>query len=235
MRLSDAIESLVYGPLSELGAFGEGSGSVSPDKLPQLMVRINAALQSLYSRFPLQVRSVPIETVSGLYHYPMRREFAQTSGSNEIHKFIKDTSADPFQGDVLMVTGIYNDCLEPLPFNDREEDGEWFKTAFDTLSYSRPLTPKYFHVEYRASHEKFPLMLDNFEEYEVRIPSSLELAFMSHVAGYIYSNMDMEGSKYKSSQHLQVYETECQFHEERNTFHQWESDSTRDIRKKGWI
>ena len=235
MRLSDLIQNLVYGPLSELGAFGEGNGSISPDKLPQLMVRINSAIEALYTRFPLQVRTLTLETVSGLYHYPLRREFAQTSASDELHKFIKDTPADPFKGDVLMVTSVMDDQMFALPFNDNEDGCHWFKSSYDTLSYDNPKTPETFYVEYRARHERFPLLPEPDDEFEVRIPASLELALMSHVAGHVYGNMDMEGSKVKSMNHLQTYENECMFHEERNTFNQWSADSSRDIRKNGWV
>lgn len=238
MQLSDAFEKLSFGPLSDLSIGGNGSGTIPEAKQPQVINRINGALLALYTRFPLQLRTIRIETSSLLHLYPLRRQFAETSDSLEPIKFIKDSTAQPFLEDVAKVIGIANHDNKAMGLNNSNDPESWHLIAYDTLSFDYPKDLAQFFVHYRARHALIDLKEANPENTEIRIPPELESAFMHHVAGNIFSGMGMEGSLAKSQGHLSAYENECSFLDDQNTFDQWSMPSglTYDtFRAKGWV
>ena len=235
MKLSELFRSLSYGHLSELAISNMGDGGIQYEKIPQVIQKINDALKSYYTRFPLSVKTVTVETVAGLHQYPLQRRFAQTSDSDEPIKFIKDHPGDPFTGNVLQVLGVSDDRYCPLPLNDNVKDCHWFLNGYDTLSYTDPDTFETFYIEYKAGHETIPLTEQLESDFEIRIPEVLKPAFLCLIAGNIYLTMSIEGALIKARELLNAYEMDCQFHEERNTFNQWSAQSERDIRRNGWV
>lgn len=214
--LSSLLENLSYGPLSELSIAGKGSGVIPEESLPKLMVRINAALMSLYARFPIHQRIVVLETVEGITTYHLRAQYAQSSNSDEVHKYLKDSSENLFTGDLTTIDEVLDDNLCPLPLNDRRQDCSWHTPEPDTLSWAHPVTGERFHIRYRGKHTTLPLVPTDPELIQVRIPATLHTALLNHVAGNIYLSMSMETALAKGTAFLQAYETECAFLEERN-------------------
>ena len=236
MNVENLLQKLSFGPLSELAIAGDGSGVVPTPNIPKIILRVNNALSALYTRFPLEKKAIVIETRNGLWAYPLRREFAITSDSTEPNKFIIDSPAQPFLGDVLMVDGIANAENCALPFNVANDEESWHKVSYDTISSNHINDQERLFVHYRARHFEFDLNKPELET-EIRIPSSLEAALLAHIAGNIYANMSMEGALAKAQAHLSNYENECSFHEERNTFAQWEGSGREDrqmFRRNGW-
>lgn len=220
MTLAELLQMLSYGPLSELAIGGNGSGTVPAGNIPKLVLRINAALTQLYTRFPLQLRTIAVATVDGLYHYPLRQEFAQTSASSEINKFIQDTVAEPFLGDVLAIASVADSANVELPLNDRNDALSWHVTSYDTLSMGYPLTGTTFFVQYQAAHAPIPLVPNDPALVQIRLPRQLENALLACVAAKIYGGMSMEGALGKAQMHEAEYEKECSYHELNNTFGQ---------------
>lgn len=239
MNFGQLLKKLSHSPLSELAVGGNGSGVVPLDEVPKIAIKTMEALRGLYTRFPLDIRTLTLETTAGIYTYPLRREYAQTSDSDEPNKFIKDTPDSPFLGDIVMVTGVSDDRFVELPFNDNVRGCLWRLVSYDTLGYSEPRTAERFFVEYRANHPEIQFdKLDpegDYEKIEIRVPSVLERALLAHIASGIYSTMSIEGAMAKADRLMMVYENECMFHEERNTFNQWAAQSERDIRQNGWV
>lgn len=236
MLLTEAHQKLAFGPLSELSIGGNGTGVIPPDKLPQVNFRINNALIALYTRFPLRLKTVELETVTGIHTYFLRREFAQTSPSTELNKYLKDHPSDPFLGDVSKIHGVIDAATGmPLPLNDQHNELSWFLPSFDSLRMGYPRTGDRYWIEFRARHEEIPLQPQDPGTVELVLPPELHPAFLAHVAGHVYGNMSMEGALAKSQNHLATYEAECQFHEERNTFDQWATDSNIKMQLGGWI
>ncbi|WP_199097199.1 hypothetical protein [Dyella sp. ASV21] len=254
MNLSELLQKLSYGQLSELPIAGEGTGVVPEANIPKLVVRINDALAKLYARFDLQKRTVILETVDGVYAYQLAPQFAQTSGSSEPNKYLKDTVANPFLDDVLQVTAILanqaalptdpnyittprldeNDYI-PMPLNDVEDRLSWHTLSFDTLAMDYPKTGDRYFIQYRAKHAPIPLKPDDLDKVQIRIPSQLETALLSHIAGNVYAGMSMEMSLAKSQQLLALYEAECKFHEERDTFTQFNESGNVKPLLGGWV
>jgi len=236
MNLADALQKLSYGPLSELSIAGTGSGSVPVENVPKLVHHIGNALVALYTRFPLQLRTLELETVDGLFEYPLRTAFAQTSSSTELNKFIKDSAFDAFTGDVLKVVGI-TDVLtgDELPLNRRHDDLSWFITSYDTVRMGYPKTGDRYRIEYRARHAPLPVNPTAPEEIELRLPIELEAAFLAHIAGGVYGSMSMEGALAKAQGFMATFEGECSQHENANTWDQHNEPENTRFEQGGWV
>ena len=237
MLLSTLFENLSFGPLRDLAVGGSGSGVIPENQRPQIVVRVNHALSAIYTRFPLKHKTIRIETVSGRSQYPLRREFALTSDSTELNKFIKDTAADPFLGDVLMVESVANSENEALPFDDPNQETSWFKLSYDTLGVDNAKDEEPFFIRYQANHALLDPKMATLNT-DIDIPRELESALFHHVAGNIFSGMGMEGAMAKAQSHLSMYESECAMFDTNNTFHQWSSPSgvrEAEFRRKGWV
>lgn len=236
MNLADILSKLSLGPLAEQAAFGTGSGTIETDKIPKLIFHIGQALVALYTRFPLRVRSLELETVDGLFEYPLQARFAQSSSSREIYKFIKDSANDPFTGDVLKITGV-SDAVTgcELPLNKRHDELSWFTTSYDTVRMGYPRTGDRYRIEYRARHAALDPNPTDLTQVEIRIPDELVPALLAHVAGHVYGGLSMEGALAKSQGFLATYENECQLHEQINTWDQHHEPHNTKFEAGGWI
>lgn len=254
MKLSELLQKLSYGQLSELAIAGEGTGKVPDENVPKLIVRINDALTALYTRFDLQKRSVILETADGVYAYQLAPQFAQLSGSSEIYKYIKDTVANPFLDDLLQITDVLgnqgalptdpnyitvprledNDWIS-LPLNDRNDRLSWHTLSYDTLAMDYPKTGDRYFIQYRAKHVPIPLQPTELNKIEIRVPAALETALLSHVAGNVFAGMSMESALGKSQMLLKTYEAECSLHELRDTFAQFNEGSNAKPAMGGWV
>lgn len=234
MKLSEVFQKLSFGHLRELAV--AVAGSINSDDQPTLCVATNTALIALYTRFPLMLRELELETVDGRFEYPLRRDFALTSGSAEPIKFIKDSAGNLFTGDVLKVVGIIDGTSgDPLPLNDRNHELSWFTAAYDVLRMGYPKTGDRYLVEYRAKHDDIPVVVSDPTQVEIAVPSVLETALLHHIAGTIYGGMSIEGALGKSQMHMAAYEAECGHHEQINTFDQWFAPSNLKPEIGGWV
>lgn len=233
MFLDEILQQLALGPLQEQ-PIGAG-GVISAEDRPKILLLVNSALRALYTRFPLRVRQLTIATIDGRYNYPLETRYAQTSASGEVDRFIQDTVADPFTGDVLRVQSIYDVEHTELPFNDRNDPLSWHQTGYDTLTMDYPKTGTSFFVEYRARHDRIPLVVNQPETVVVRIPPELEDALLHHVAWKFYAGMSNESGLAKAKMHQAFYEAECVPHEAENTFAGSTDSTNRKPEQGGWI
>lgn len=236
MNLSDILTKLSLGPLSEQAAFGTGAGTIDVQQVPRLVFNIGQALVALYTRFPLRIRSLEIEVVDGLYEYPLQTRFAQTSSSTELNKFIKDSVADPFTGDVLKITAITDAATGcELPLNKRHDELSWFTSSYDTVRMGYPKTGDTYKIEYRARHAALDPNPTTPSEVEIRIPDELVPALLAHVAGQVYGSMSIENALAKSQGFMAEYENQCQMHEMINTWDQHHEPHNVRFAQGGWI
>lgn len=236
MNVADILRKLSLGPLTEQVMFGTGNGTIDSEQVPRLVHHISQALVTLYTRFPLRIRTLELEMVDGLFEYPLQPRFAQSSGSTEINKFIKDSVQAPFLGDVLKVSAIFSATTgEELPLNKRHDPLSWFIASYDTLRMDYPVAGDRYRVEYRARHDELPVNPNDALEAVINLPVELVPALLDHVAGNVYGGMSIEGAMAKSQRHLASFENECAMHEMTNTWDQHHDPENTVFEKRGWI
>lgn len=235
MLFEKVLQTLSLDYCRDLALLGDGSGTVPDENIPLVAMRANMALMALYTRFPLEKQTLVLETVDGVHTYYLRPEYAQTSGSPHIHKYLKDTADKPFTGNVLMVTEVYDSEHRPLPLNDRHSNSGWHTAGYDALRYDQPRTGVRFYVDYRAKHAEIPVEAEAAKTSTLALPDSLMAAFLAHIAGNLYAGMGGADALNKSQALLLRYETECQFLEEKNVLHQSTEHSNIKPYLGGWI
>jgi hypothetical protein len=254
MNLSQLLARVATGAAGGLAICGASSGTIPGEHLPRVIGKVQDTLTELHKRFPLQVKVLTLAVVDGVFAYPLREEFAQSSGSTEINKFILDSEAQPYTGDLLAIEHVLDatDNSE-LPLNDRRNPLSWFTVAYDTLSMNYPVTGEQYFVQYRADHAPLDIAThvvgipDNPDDpirteltptaaaQKISIPASLFEAFMAKLAYELYCTQDGDGAMAKTNMLLQQYEAACLELEGRNTLNSSEiTDRTDMITAGGW-
>lgn len=172
MELQRIIDTLKYGELANV---------YTEDKQDQLVTFINLGLTQLYSKFPISEKQVTIQQYPQISLYKLQRDFARSNrGSHVIHKYILDTPDDPFMGDVLFITAVYDETGHPIPLNDEHNHHSYFLASFDTLQIPNANENMTTFIVYRAQPKY--LKLDNYKlTDDIHIPECLLEALTSYV------------------------------------------------------
>lgn len=246
MNLNQLLARVATGPSGGLAICGASSGVIPVEHVPNIVGKIQDTLTALHTRFPLQLKLLTIAVVDGLFEYPLRPEFAQSSGSAEINKFIVDAVGKEYTGDLIAIEHILAEDSSELPLNDRRDPLSWFTASYDTLSMAYPISGETYFVQYRANHA--PLSIDYVDpdanplvlspatlNQKVYIPESLLPALLAKVAYECYCAQDGESAAVKEQQLLGKYEAICTELEYRNTLNSSEvTDRTDMIAANGW-
>lgn len=233
MKLVTLLSDLSTGNLRELPQFGEGSGTVTPAGIPIAINAANGALEALYQRFPLETRMLVLEAIDGVHIYPLRSEFALTSGSSAPIKYIRDSVTEPFQDDLLAIEAVYDADMVGLRLNDALHPDAVSTPGYDILGLPHPKTGDRYYISYRAAHPKLAPNADPATT-EIRVPTAALNAFKAHIAYCVFGGMGMEGALAKSQRWLQAYEGECQRLELANTLNQSMVDDNVKPQLRGW-
>lgn len=216
MNLAQLLQRLAQGPVGDLSIGGDRSGTIPAGEIAGMVAKTQAALTALHTQFALSLKTLTIEVVSGIFLYPLRKEFAQTSSSAEIHKFIKDSVAQPFLGDLINIEHVLDAQRCELPLNKRQDCTSWFQVAYDTLSMDYPVTGDTYFVEYRADHAALDVAGDLASQL-IRIPTALEEALLAKVGHEVFAAQGSETAQAKAAELLAKYQLICAEIEARNT------------------
>ena len=100
MKLQHIIDSVRYGELTNISWDNK-------NRIPAIISFINQGLTDLYSRFPLMEKQLIIQQYPQISIYRLTRDFARTNfKSEQLHKYILDTPFEPFQEDILQISGV---------------------------------------------------------------------------------------------------------------------------------
>ena len=235
MNLQQLLQRLARGPVGDLKIGGDRSGSIPSDEIPGMVQKAQAVLTALHTRYALSVKSLTLEMVDGLFVYPLRKEFAQTSGSTEINKFIKDSVGEPFTGDLIQVEHILDANRCELPLNDRGDAVSWFTIAYDTLSMDYPVAGNTYFVQYRADHATLD-PAGNLNTQSIRVPVALEEALLAKLAYEVFSTQTGESAAIKAAEMQAKYENICAEIEARNVTNSSVVEDRADhIAAGGWV
>ena len=216
MNLAQMLQRLAQGPVGDLKIGGDRTGTIPNEAIPEMVAKAQTALTELHTRFALSLKTLTIEVVSGVFLYPLRKEFAQSSGSTEIHKFIQDSAERPYTGDLISVEHVLDAQRCELPLNKRHDCTSWFLVAYDTLSMDYPVTGDTYFVSYRADHAPLD-PAGNLEAQQIRIPAALEEAFLAKLGYEVFCTQTGENAIAKAAELRAKYELACAEIEARNT------------------
>lgn len=207
MNLDDLYTDLSYGELSNLSMSGDMGGSIAEESQPKIIRACNEALTRLYSRFILKENDVLIEQESHITNYHLVDRFSLNRGEpEEDYRYIRDTSGEPFKGDVLKILSVFGDHGIEYPLNDTENPNSVFTPQYNVLQVPRPVQGRSLSILYQASHEK---LVDGDNEQEIILPDVLYGALRAFIAYKIYSQINTQEATAKAQEHLNQFESVC--------------------------
>lgn len=220
MKLSNFFEKLSYGELSNLYIGASGSGEIPTEQYKKIFSHINHALTNIYTRFPIKVRDLTIQSYDhiSLYHLKSEYSWLNTDSDAPTYKYLIDTPSDRFTDDIIMIESVYNEIGQELPMNDADAWASVFVVNQTTLQINHPSNEDAFMILYRANHPMIPMDLTDLDTFELDIPVSIEEALAYYVAGRIYTNMNGQEHSAKGQEFLAKFEAQCNFIEQYNTF-----------------
>ena len=206
MQLQDLFTNLAHGELNNLLSDGGAAGALPWDMQRKVTVFLNQGLTKLSARFPLISKEVIIEAQDDVYLYYLRKEYALTDPTVMDVKYLRDTEADPFTGDVVYIQQIFTEYGIELPLNDPEQPDSFFTPRFDCVQIPTPVTGAAYAVIYQARHPKI-----DFEDLgaEILVPDSLQIALNSWICFQIFNGMNGPEHKSNAAGHLAAYENTC--------------------------
>ena len=251
MKLSELFKRLSYGELSNLAVSGEGSGVITPGKVPQLVRYTNEALLRLYSRFLLSEKSLVLEQVAHITSYELRAKYAESQldpefgpgeGGNVDFPFIKDALGDPFLGDVIKILEVHDCFGRTLYLNDASQTNSVFTPYPDVLQVPRPIAGAGLSILYQARH---PVIVDDVTllgegvsvvlDQEVEIPFALEGALQSLIAALVFSHMNGQENIAKSQEFLGWADATCLEVEQKDLVSQSNASGHHKFDQRGFV
>lgn len=195
MYLSDILNELTYGELSQLNLGIQKNGETPEDKLLPLISHINRGLSALYTRFFLKEGRFNFALVAGAYGYDLQRE------------------------DLLKIEQVFTEEGAELPVNDGTKLWACFTPTMQQLRVAKEIVDKDINlpteyitngleVVYRANH---PRVTDGTlpESTVIELPYSHLNALLYFVASRAYTPMGLVNQYHQGDSWAARYEAEC--------------------------
>lgn len=235
MLVLDLFRRLSFGEFSNLSIGVDGAGHIKESEYAKLISYTNEALLKLYSRFILSEKTVVIEAVEGVTNYHLKRKFADSSGSDELYRYIKDLPAEPFEEDVLRVLQVYNGFGNKMVLNDSGNPRSLFTPESEIIQIPNAIDGSAFSITYQARHKELVDIGDNILNQYINIPDSLETALQNYVASKLYSHMNGQEHVAKSIEYMNSYELICREIEMKDLVNNSWSDTTSKLEDRGFV
>ena len=203
--LGAVFRDLSFGPLSNLSIGSEGIGTIAGVQQDRVVSLVNQGTRWLYARFIIYRKELFIETIEGRKKYPLKVEHADSvAGGGE--KYIKDSSANPFTGDLLRILAVWDPEGHETPLNMLGEE-----TSLRTPNPYTLLIPEFepgtlYRVAYQAAPE--PLLTTD-EEQELYLPEPLYEALEAFVAHKVFRSMNGEEHRRQAIDQFNTFEGIC--------------------------
>ncbi|KXJ61642.1 MAG: hypothetical protein AXW14_08505 [Alteromonas sp. Nap_26] len=210
MKLSDFLDALSYGELSQYASGTEDSGRIWYKDLPKFITFINAGLLRLYTDLPISQKQVTVQTNVNQTKYLLSSEFAlskEPEGGDEVNRYILDLE-DEFEDDIITIEQVVNENEFIFPLNSPDEEFAVFTPGPNRLLIPEPRN-ELVAVLYRARHKKIPVTrrLDA-DEYEINVPDYCEDALINYCAYRFVKSGGSAESVNLSNAYLAAYENE---------------------------
>jgi hypothetical protein len=212
MNVSDLFTRLALGELSNLAL--AGSGVISLEKQPTIVMYANEALLRLHTRFLLREKDLILEMRDGttMYHLLKRFAYSQYDPDNPPSKwnmpYIMDLGREPFDEDVIKVLSVYDHQGNHLPLNDSERSDSVFTPQ--SLILQVPFTEggHTLAVSYQARHPIIPG--SDYGNFDIVLPECLESALCAYIASKVFMHMNTAESTAKGQEHSFTFDKLCQ-------------------------
>lgn len=223
MTLQEIFDQLTYGELSQLSMGGGEAGAITEDNHLRVLAHINLGLTDLYKRFHLKEGRVLLELVTSLTSYALNSKFARANTrSREATRYLVDSTAAPFQDDVLKIERVLTKAGVEFNLNNHDDEYSMHTSSATTLRVPEAvvslapdlpteLKTSFLELVYRASHPKIVKGLGLFDptRIQVQLPESHLNALLLFVASRANTPTGIVGEFNPGNNYAMKYEAEC--------------------------
>lgn len=165
MKLSEFLEELAYGELSDLSMVS--NGQIKPEMLPKVVIKINDVIQSLYSKYVIKTVNIDLDTTIKSFSYTI-------SGDN-----------------IVQIVYIHPNLVDEAEIY-RNNDQLSIKSK--TITFIKHPVANSFHITYqwRPTKLKISPATPRFEDQLVELDYALVPLVKLLVASSIFGNMNGE-------------------------------------------
>lgn len=233
MNLGELFANLSYRELNDLALGHEGAGTIREEDQEKLRSMVQSALTEIYSKKTVKVGYVRIQVQENIRTYALdpRHRVSDTDPANTAARYILDSLAEPFTGDVIKIKSV---AREDDPSTDAFEGAgvrvnhlsrasqigiqpdaansldplappSIRMVEFDTFRIEAPVPGEILRVEYQADHPRLSVPVDLKDR--IKIPPQLQEALQVRVASAAYAASNNELHVARSQGLLNYYRT----------------------------
>lgn len=211
MLFVQLMERLIYGELSSMHFARSGdTADISDKDLRRMIAFTNDALTEIYTRIPVNTKTLVIDSKDNIAEYILTKDFAMSNTeSKEPVKYIRDSKEHPFTDDVLKILEVRDECGRRIPLNDESFSGGVFTPYYNVLLITHPSDEKSYEVLYSARKPRVIYTSRRLEigDQVVDIPIQLEEALQAKVASRFFVGMSGQEVSGKYMELTQRFET----------------------------
>lgn len=232
MKLAQYLSKLSYSQLSDLAQAGQGNGTIVEPMLSRVLELTNDGLLELHTKFALLKKELILQPLEGTNRYYLRKEHAMTDTTPGVPKYIMDSMADPFLGDLIRIDQIMDVHNKTVWTNDPEECGNAYRQlAFDTLYVQNPT--QVLKIFYRAKHAQIPANVTP-ATFDLVLPPNYEQALRYFVSWKVYSGMKGQDFQIKAQQLELQYQNKLNDMVDANITGEFLPDKNERFENGGW-
>lgn len=199
MKIKRIIEHLETGVLSKVNLGGNIEVGVTSYNYPSIISAIELGLIELAQTFNLKQRELFIKQEDHIKIYNLDVKYAVTNtSSTEPYKYIKDSTDNPFTGDILRIDAVYDELGNQLSLNNDSDPDSLYTPSLESIQVQKPNGENTLAVIYTACVTELRKTGTNLLDQEVYLPASLLQPLLMFVAAQVTLGKDSLEAKNES-------------------------------------
>jgi len=128
------MSNLTYGELSQYAVGGANQGQVLEKDYPRVMSAINRGVNEIQKDLSVHEGSIRLRLIEGVLTYPIHSQHSMVTGTH-VHKFVDDSTYEPFEDDILRILRVYDKGGTELPINEHNLSNTIYVPAHNVIQH----------------------------------------------------------------------------------------------------
>lgn len=194
MLLKDVLNTLINTELGNL-SLGKPEWSTGKFSYTSLIGCISLGYQEIHKRFTLKKEHVELLPSLTRNEYVLSYDHALSNSTSTVDKYIIDSVAKPFSGNIAKIDAILDWLGEPIDFNTTNFADDVKLLDYRTIYLKHPNPDELIDIICRAVPAPIKLATEmELDTYEIDLPFQYLEALLCYAAGRAYTNRGAENA-----------------------------------------
>mgnify|MGYP001252142702 CR=1 FL=1 len=209
MLLGEFLEDLAVGELSKINFGDNTEEGLTEYNYKEIIKHINRGIYQIHTRFDINFAEFFLQQYSHIQFYRLTPEYAQTNTeSSQPIKYIEDSPENPFDREIIKITGVFNELGEELPLNDDNAENGLFTPEIDLLQITAPSDENTLSFIYRPAPKKLLSDGDEYLSQKLDLPRIFLEALEYYILHKVVSSREYLDNANDSDKYLLMFERE---------------------------